>query len=161
MSKTADILIIGIGNPYRSDDAAGRRVARNLFGQRLSGVRILECSGEATELMQAWNQTEHVLIIDAICSGQPPGSIQRFDVSQRALPACLKETSTHAFGLSQAIELARVLNTLPKQIIVFGIEGKNFEPGETLSHEIQQAVDLCVQQIQTVVTDTSLTERPS
>ncbi len=97
--------------------------------------------------MAAWSGVGRVFIVDALCSGGAPGSIQRIDASRDTLPASLKQTSTHAFGLAAAIELARALNTLPGVVVIFGIEGANFEYGETLSPTVHEAIDACCELI--------------
>lgn len=145
MHEKADTLVIGIGNLFRNDDAVGRQVARKLRGRLPHAVRILECGGETTELMAAWELADCVLVIDALCSGEAVGNVRRIDVSQHVLPANLKQTSTHALGLAEAIELARALDLLPEKFIVFGIEGEDFEHGQTLSPAVEEAIDRCCQ----------------
>ncbi len=149
MQNMTNTLVIGIGNLFRSDDAVGRHVARQLRGRLPSTVKILECSGETTELLEVWERAraQCVFVIDALCSVNPVGKVQRIDVSRHALPANLTQTSTHAFGLAEAVELARVLGSLPEKVIVFGIEGANFESGQTMSLEVEQAIDRCCDKI--------------
>jgi hydrogenase maturation protease len=45
-------------------------------------------------------------------------------------------SSTHAFGLAEAIALGDVLHQLPDELIVYGVEGVRFEPGSTPSDEV-------------------------
>ncbi|HEY9434959.1 MAG TPA: hydrogenase maturation protease [Blastocatellia bacterium] len=133
-------LIIGIGNEYRGDDAAGLIVARRLKERLADSAKVIEQSGDGASLMEAWRGAETVIIIDAMMSGAPPGTIRRLDAS--AQPS-LKEAfrcSTHAFGVAEAIELARALTRLPQSLVVFGIEGKNFSAGVGLSPEVERAV---------------------
>lgn len=54
--------IIGIGNEYRNDDAAGLLVARQLRECRLEGVDIRELSGDGSDLMEAWNTKSKVYL---------------------------------------------------------------------------------------------------
>ena len=55
--------------------------------------------------------------------------------------------STHAFGLAEAVELARALGRLPPRLIVYGIEGKSFEAGVGLSPEVGAAVQEVVERV--------------
>jgi len=55
--------------------------------------------------------------------------------------------STHGLGLSEAITLARVLDRLPHRLRVYGIEGRQFEPGTEVSPEVKLAVEEVVRQI--------------
>ncbi len=139
MKQKPLILIIGIGNTYRRDDAVGLVVARRLQEENISGVKISEESGEGADLMEAWQGFATVIIIDAVSSGSQPGTIHRLDAHERPIPENFFHYSTHAFSVAEAIELARVLKKLPPRLIVYGIEGQNFAAGEGLSPEVEKA----------------------
>ncbi len=49
-------------------------------------------------------------------------------------------TSTHAWGVAQAVALGRVLGALPPYLVVYGIEGQDFGPGREVSPEVARAV---------------------
>jgi hydrogenase maturation protease len=138
--ETPQLLIIGVGNPYRGDDAAGRQVLRQLLDMGVDASYLLEHSGEGVSLMDAWKGRSTVILIDAVSSGNPPGTILRLDAFTNPLPAQLFQSSTHAFSLPQAIEMARALDELPSRLLVFGIEGRNFQAGTELSSEVSAAV---------------------
>jgi hydrogenase maturation protease len=131
--------VIGVGNAYRSDDAVGLAVARALQGRLPNGVDVLEREGEPTSLMDAWKSGESVWLVDAVSSGAVPGTIHRVDASVEPLPAGFARSSTHHFGLPEAVELARALGRLPERLVVFGIEGASFDTGEALSPEVEAA----------------------
>jgi hydrogenase maturation protease len=132
------MLVIGVGNTYRSDDAAGLLVAR-LLREHLSEVAIQETSGEGATLIEQWQKAGQVWLIDAVASGAAPGSIHRMEAHEQPIPAALFHGSTHDFGVAQAIEMARVLGTLPPRLVLYGIEGRCFDFGTTLSPEVEQA----------------------
>lgn len=132
------VLVIGVGNELRGDDGAGIEVARRL---RKCAITVREHQGEPTALLEAWRDADAVLVIDSMRSGQPAGTIRRFDASRDRLPARLRgSSSTHAFTLSQAIELARALQRLPKHVIVFAIEGRCFAAGAPLSEDLERSI---------------------
>ena len=128
-----------MGNAWRSDDAAGLAVARLLEGTLPEGVEVLEREGEPTSLIDSWEGAEAVWLVDAVSSGAEPGTVHRHDASSAELPARLFDTSTHHFGLAEAVEIARALGRLPGTAIVYGIEGGNFDTGETLGPEVEAA----------------------
>jgi hydrogenase maturation protease len=145
----APTLIIGIGNEYRGDDGLGLIVARNFRKKRLPRVTLLEFSGDLTALGEEWQGAETVILVDAVASGREPGTIYRFEAHRAPLPQKLfAPSSTHALGLAEAIELARALNLMPANLIVYGLEGKYFAAGAGLSPEVQQALPRLVEQIQ-------------
>ena len=142
--RGAKILVIGIGNERRGDDAAGLLAARRLRDRGIAGVDVVEAQGEGTGLLDQWAAAETVYIIDAVFSGAPPGSCFRLD-ARRRIPAGLNlQCSTHGFGVAAAIELARALNRLPRTLIIYGIEGAKFRIGEAISVEAQRGVEATV-----------------
>lgn len=135
------ILIIGIGNQYRGDDGVGLRIAQDIKKMSHDHVTVIEQSGEGISLMDSWKDSDTVILIDAVHSCAQPGTIHRFDVHTQTIPAKFFHYSTHAFGVAEAIELARALKQLPQNLIVYGIEGKCFEAGIGLSLEVEKAVE--------------------
>jgi hydrogenase maturation protease len=140
-------LVIGIGNEYRADDAAGLLAARRLRDVAGKGIAVLEQDGDGTRLMEAWAGAGLVCVVDAVYSSAAPGTVHSFEASASAIPASVFRRSTHAFGLVEAIELSRTLSQLPDRLIVYGIEGRNFEAGGRLSDEVEAALDGVVQNL--------------
>ena len=142
-----NIVIIGVGNEYRSDDGAGIVVARRLRTLFPTGVTVLEESGEGAALMQAWHGADGVLLVDAVRSGAPPGTIHRLDALAASVPTGFFHYSTHAFSVAEAVELARSLDQLPPQLVVYGIEGQNFAAGVEISPAVEQAVEAVIERL--------------
>jgi hydrogenase maturation protease len=145
--RKSSALIIGVGNEYRGDDAVGLIVARRLKEQSPDYVKVLEESGEGAALMESWKDADTVIIVDAVHSGAKPGILHRFEVHAQPIPTDFFHYSTHAFGVSEAIELARALNQLPPRLIVYGIEGKSFEAGVGLSLEVEKTAQKVVERV--------------
>ncbi|MGD9545587.1 MAG: hydrogenase maturation protease [Methylocystis sp.] len=135
------VVVVGVGNPERGDDAAGRAVARAL-GVSLGDVDIVEEDGEATRLLARLEGANAAYLVDACVSGAKPGAIRRFDVSAGPLPQTAFGASTHGFGLGEALELARALGALPSRCVVYAIEGESFEAGASISPSVAAAVDI-------------------
>ena len=134
-------VVVGVGNEYRRDDAAGLEVASLLEGLVTAGVSVVTCPQEPSRLLDAFEGVEGALVIDACSSGAAPGTVHRFDAADGAIPERVFRSSTHAFGVGEAIELARALGRLPARVIVYGIEGAAFGGGEELSPEVAAAVE--------------------
>lgn len=145
------ILIIGIGNDYRSDDAVGLVVVRALQARKLSGASILEATGEGIALMEVWKGSNAVILVDAVTSGAPAGTIHQLDAQTSPISPDFFALSTHAFGVAEAIELARVLGNLPARLMIYGIESKHFVAGLSLSHEVERAAYATVEGIARLV----------
>jgi hydrogenase maturation protease len=144
----SQVQIIGIGQEWRGDDAAGLLVVRQLREMAGSRLTILENSGAMTDLLEAWQGAEAVILADAVQGGGRPGEIYRFPVHERPLPAeMFPAASTHVWGLAQAAALGRVLRQLPPYLVVYGIEGRDFGLRQGLSPEVAGAVPEMVRRI--------------
>ena len=133
------ILVIGIGNPARGDDAAGLAVARCIREAAPGHVTVTELAGDQLALLDAWTGAREVYLIDAVCSGGTPGTVYRFDAAE-PLTARFWHRGTHTFSLADVIELGRALGRLPGRLTGYGIEGGTFELGAPLSAEVDAAV---------------------
>jgi len=133
------VLVIGVGNEDRGDDAAGllalRRLRELLDAASVRNVVLREHDGEATSLIEMWRGMGHVVVLDASHCGAPPGLVRRFDAHAELLPAALDRHSTHALGLAHAVVLAGALEALPRRLAVYAIEGRNFDLGVEVSPE--------------------------
>jgi hydrogenase maturation protease len=134
-------VVIGVGNPYRGDDAAGLLAARHAAALLPADVTVVEEEGEPTALLDRWRTADAAVVIDAVVSGARPGTVHRIDAAAGPVPSSLFGVSTHALSVADAIELARALKTLPPRIIVYGIEGENFEAGTVISPQVAAAVE--------------------
>ncbi len=138
-------VVIGVGNAYRGDDAAGREVARQVRERVPDGLEVIVCELEPTRLIDAWEGAELALVVDAVASGAEPGTVHRFDATSEALRSRELRSSTHALGIGETVELARALGRLPERILVFGIEGQSFGTGTELSAPARAGVERAVE----------------
>ena len=136
-----EILVIGIGNPERGDDGAGRAVAGLLKGRLPQNTGLMEHSGEGISLMESWEGVKKIILVDAVFSGAEPGTIHRFDAAEGPFPAFLRKYSTHAFGVGEAVEMARALKRMPERLVFFGVEGASFEAGAEIGPRVAESLD--------------------
>jgi len=134
-----EIRIIGVGNAFRSDDGAGLAVAQRVRQKIAGGVAVIEQSGDGTALLELWKGAGTVILVDAVHSGEAPGTVHRLDAGAAEIPRSMFPYSSHAFGVAEAVQLARALNQMPARLIVYGIEAKNLSAGVTLSAEVEEA----------------------
>lgn len=140
-------MIIGIGNDFRRDDAAGLVVARRLASRDLVGVRVMKLSGDCTGLLDVWKRAGKVFAIDAVSSGAVPGTVHRIESDQLDKLKTLTVLSSHGFGLAEAVKFAGAMNQLPPELIIYGIEGQSFDHGVGLSPPVEKAVNQVVERI--------------
>ena len=138
------VLVIGVGNAYRGDDAAGLAVARRLRALAPAGIDIVEHAGDPASLMDAWCGYGRVYLVDAVVAGGAPGSVYRIDAATGSLAAQFGRRGIHGAGVAEAVQLAQVLGLLPPHLTVYGIEGGSFDLGSGLSPAVRSAVtDVC------------------
>ncbi len=133
------ILVAAVGNPDRGDDGAGPLVAQKLSGRLAAEAKLVVRSGDMMSLIEDWAGFDAVIFVDAAASKGSPGRIHRIDLAKEKLPPELSFTSSHAFGVVEAIELARVLELAPETIVVYAIEGACFDAGAPFTPAVLSA----------------------
>jgi hydrogenase maturation protease len=136
-------VVICVGNAYRGDDAVALAVGERL---RRHGVPVV-CVEEASRIVDALAGGEVALVVDAAAAGAPPGTVHRYDASEKPLPARVFRGSTHTFGVGEAIELVRALGGLPQRVLVYAVEGEDFRAGTCLSAAVAAAVEPLVAEL--------------
>lgn len=139
-------LLIGIGNLYRRDDGVGIVAVRRARPLLPPSMAVLEWTGDLMTLLEIW-QGSRCIVVDALRSGGRPGEILRMEAHHEPLPVEGRFFCTHAVGLEEVIALAHVLNRLPLELILYGVEGCDFSEGEGLSPQVEKAVDDVVRYI--------------
>ena len=139
-------LVIGVGNRDRGDDGAGLEVARRLKRRAPGAVRVIECPDAGYELIELWRDAARVVLVDAAQGGAEPGAVRRFEARRAALPAGLARSS-HGHGAADAVELARSLDALPSELVVYAIEASGFAHGAALSPPVRRAVGRVAERI--------------
>ncbi len=141
-----EVVVVGVGNAWRGDDAAGPAVIDRLRNRVGSAVALVESDGEPSRLLDSLGLADRVILIDAIRTGAEPGTVVHFAGDE--LPADLGTgQSTHLVDLVDAIALAKVLGRLTGTLEFVGIEGASFEPGTPMCAEVDAAVDRTVEQV--------------
>lgn len=140
------VRVIGVGRTVRGDDGAGPRVARALAADPPDGVAVHECPGEFDALLDLFEGAGAVVVVDAVCSGAPPGTLVRHDAVASPVPAPAGPSS-HGFGLAEAIEFGRALKRLPPVLVVHGVEAADVTPGAGLSPAVAAALPVLVEAV--------------
>jgi hydrogenase maturation protease len=141
-------IIVCVGAHLRGDDTVGLVVAQQL---RRSGVglQVHEVTGDLTELLDIWDGASEVWVVDAVSSGQAPGTVVEIDLlaPDAPLPGASALRSSHALGVAEVLGLGRQLGRLPARLLAFGIEGAEFGLGRSLTAAVALAADELVRDI--------------
>jgi hydrogenase maturation protease len=134
------IAVLGLGNPMRADDAVGM-LALEAMGTdpRLSAeVRLIEGGTLGLDLLHPLEGVTHLLALDAIDGGAPPGTLLRFAGERIAdLPAA---KSVHLLGFTDLIGAMRLTGNVPGEIVVLGVQPERIAWGTELSSTVAAAV---------------------
>ncbi len=138
--------VIAIGSPFRRDDGVGHVAAEDLR-PLLPEADVLCLDGEPTRLVDAWAGRRLAVVIDAVRSGRPAGTLHRVEVGVDAFPAAGMRPSTHGFGLAEAVALGDALDLRPDALIVYGVEPEDLSTGSGLSAPVRAAVPALVARV--------------
>ena len=131
-SEAADTLVIGYGNPLRSDDAAGLHVARAVDGPQF---RVIETYQLTPELAEDISTYRRVIFVD--CDVElAPGEVRVSTVEPTV------HADTHLQTPGDLLRLARDLYGASPLALLVGIGPATMELGETLSPAVAEAVGL-------------------
>jgi hydrogenase maturation protease len=142
-------IIIGVGNPVRTDDGVGLRVARELSQILAADASVataeLHCGG--MQLMEAMAGYDRAFVIDAMRGGGAPGTVRAFDPDE--LPNTRTTNSTHDGNLQAALEFGRAVGLrVPGWIRIWAVEAGDVETlSETLTPSVEHAVPGVVQEV--------------
>ena len=135
-SKTIRMVIIGIGNPLRKDDAVGLEVLGSLQANHSDSVLLIESETVPENFIEpiiTFNPS-HLLIIDAALMGLEPGSVQLMEqIMTRSRPI-----STHALPLSLFSDHIR--DRIGAKVALLAIQPENTDFGEGLTKELKKTV---------------------
>lgn len=135
------VLVVGMGNPDRGDDGVGALVVRSAARRLPADVLLIVRSGDALSLIEDWAGFDALVCVDAAAPGAMPGRIHRIDLASERLVREMSFASSHAFGVAEAIELARTLGLTPREMVVYAIEGACFDRGAPITPEVAVAAD--------------------
>lgn len=140
--ETGRTLLIGLGNPDRGDDGLGPSVIRVLAGRLAPHVVCITHESDGAALLERWQPDDRVILVDCVRSSAAPGTIHRLDALESTIPSDFFHYSSHAFGLAEAVEMARSLGRLPAHLLIYGIEGSDYTWGCGLSPDVARAASI-------------------
>ncbi|MGH9285790.1 MAG: hydrogenase maturation protease [Acidimicrobiales bacterium] len=150
------VLVAGVGNVLRADDAFGVEVARRLEKMDLpDGVKVVETGiggiHLVTEIQSGWDA---LLVIDAADRGRPPGTVMVIEpdvidvevLSWEARSDLLADM--HLATPDRVLMLAKALKVLPPVVLMIGCQPEDAEAvGEEMSPPVIAAVDVAVEEV--------------
>jgi hydrogenase maturation protease len=110
--------ILGVGSPFGADRLAWDAIDHlALLG--LDGCELVKLDRPGSKLLAYFGGVDNLILLDAVTLDNDPGSVSLLNTGQ--LQRLASGTSSHGFGVAQAIDLAEQLNQLPDRLRIVGI----------------------------------------
>ncbi|WP_051621188.1 HyaD/HybD family hydrogenase maturation endopeptidase [Paenibacillus sp. UNC451MF] len=143
------VTILGIGNTLYSDEGVGIHILP-LLRERLQTyhhVEIIEGATDGIRLLGPVEETEHLIIVDAMNGGEIPGTV--YKVVNEEIPAYFGvKMSVHQVGFQEVLFAARIRERLPAHMIMFGVQPASLEFGIGLSATVTSVLVELVDRIE-------------
>lgn len=135
------IILVGIGQSLRGDDAAGLEAVRlwqATYLEKSPNVQVEICELPGLDLLDLLTDKSTAILVDAVVSGAAPGTIHHLDRDQISV-FMTESTSAHGWGIAETLAIGSQLapQSLPGKIILIGIEANQMELGAGLSKNVE------------------------
>jgi hydrogenase maturation protease len=137
----APLVVLGLGNVICGDDGVGVAVVRAL-GERFDvpeSVSLLDGGTLGLSLLGWLSGAEDVLLVDAIRSDAPPGTLVHLSGDDVA-PAVRDRLSVHQIGVADLLDALRLLGTWPARMELVGLVPARLALGLGLSPDVEAAL---------------------
>lgn len=162
-TESPRILIAGVGNELRQDDAFGVLLAQKLQQEAIlpPSVVVMEIGSAGIHLVQQLFDDYSVLILlDIVKWGGAAGTIHFREVAVKDITLLPKEEQNefladmHYINPLKALMMAKALNVLPNEVLFLGCESEEHEEiGIGVSAAVAAAMPAAFQKITTWVTE--------
>lgn len=145
-SSRCPVLVLGMGNLLLEDEGLGIR-ALELLQQRYEippGVELLDGGTTGMGLLDDLSRREHVLVLDACQTGDPPGTLIRLADDQVPVYFSMR-ISPHQLGLSDVLATLELSGEKPADVIVLGLVPHSLEMCLELSDVVAGKLDSLVE----------------
>jgi len=142
--------IVGVGSQIMGDDGLGKHVVDELaagpVGTR-EDVSLTHAGTMAFFALEAMSGCELGIVIDAIETGDPPGTVHRYRYVDGGFEGPVPDITLHDFSFVDALQAGTEAYELPPELLVYGVEPATIEPSLELSDRVQRAVPRLVEAI--------------
>lgn len=130
-------LIMGLGNTIMSDDGIGPKVIGLLQrdGDLPENVRLLDGGTLGLDLLPYLEGVERLILVDAVETGKAPGTLVR--LAGEEVPLAIEtRLSPHQMGLKDLLAVARLMECLPQEVVLIGMQPACLEMDTELTPDV-------------------------
>ena len=145
-------LILGVGNLLLSDEAVGVRIVEGLGREYrfAPGIELLDGGTAGMELLEAMASRDHIILADAVRSGNPPGTV--VTLKDEEIPTLFgRKISPHQLGLADVLSALHMTGESPKRLTLIGVEPESLEPRIGLTPVVAAAMGEATDRILTLL----------
>ena len=138
---SGQVVVLGVGNVIMGDEGLGVRCIEQLeaSGQLPAGVVAIDGGTSSHELLEDLENAALLVIVDAVASDAPPGTLIRLE-GDRIPAAFSNKLSPHQHGINDLLATLRLLGRAPARVVVHGMTPKRLALGFELSPEVTAAL---------------------
>jgi hydrogenase maturation protease len=139
---------LGIGNLIMSDDGVGVKLVQRLSAEYSfpPEVEIIDGGTLGLDLLPLLERLDRLLIVDAMETGGPPGTIARLTGDQIPL-AFETRLSAHQMGLKDLLAVSRLMGNPLPEMALLGVQPECIELGMELSPPVAAVLDTLVEMV--------------
>jgi hydrogenase maturation protease len=134
-------VVLGLGNVLNRDEGLGI-FCLDLLRSRLpdcGGVEFLDGGVLGMALLPVVEACGHLLLLDAVDAGRPPGTV--VELSREEIPRLARlKLSWHQLGFQEVLEFAAVRGNLPERLHLVGVQPFDIVSGYRLSPAIEEVL---------------------
>jgi len=137
-------LILGLGNPVRSDDGVGIHVVDRLReAGPPEGVRLEAAGAAGLAMLDLVAGYERLVVVDAIDAGLEPGTVLELSMEDLERLTPLHAASSHEADLATTLELGRRLGLpMPAEVAIVAVQAADIVTfAEQCTPEVYAAID--------------------
>jgi len=148
LDKKIKFKIIAVGNDLYGDDGIGNAVLNTLREiPEMNSIELIDGATDALGMIDHFENTEHVIVIDAAQMGEQPGTVKVFNKDEVKLKIKMDHLTVHGISLAETFDIAQTVDKLPEKVTIIGIEPKNIGITEKLSDTVTQSIPIIVSHI--------------
>ena len=154
MTKTPEVLILGIGNLLWADEGFGVRAVEEMHRhwEVPDNVTLMDGGTQGIYLVQHVRDADVLIVFDAVDYGLPPGTLKR--VEDDDVPQFLgcKKISLHQTGFQEVLAMAEMMGDAPERLLLIGVQPEELDDyggglRDSVRARIDTAIDMAVAEL--------------
>lgn len=147
------VLLLGMGNILLEDEGLGIRALEVLENNYdfPPAVELLDGGTTGMGLLDTISGREHLIVLDAVQTGDPPGTLVRLVDDQVPVYFSMR-ISPHQLGLSDVLATLELSGEPPMKVAVLGLVPQSLEMclelSPTIAGKLGKLVDAAVRELQ-------------